>query len=91
MPMTTGKNQGALTITLLLAVMGILAYRVLHARTTIQHLNSELAQDQRSLAVLCTPIRRGTLGSVGLLPMGGSSNGNACPEGRWSPDLHPAV
>lgn len=50
MPMTTGKNQGALTITLLLAVMGILAYRVLHARTTIQHLNSELAQDQRSLA-----------------------------------------
>ncbi len=51
MPMTTGKNQGALTITLLLAVMGILAYRVLHARTTIQHLNSELAQDQRSLAV----------------------------------------
>ena len=30
-------------------------------------------------AVLCTPIRRGTLGSVGLLPNGGSSDGNASP------------
>lgn len=41
--------------------------------------------------LLCTPIRRGSPGSVDFLPTGGSSDGNASAESRRTADLHPAV